>query len=99
MVTLGHVTWFHVTLMFCALMLVYVDCMLNVDILPSRPGRYRVFFDIARQRGAFPRALNHSAIRQTERNLPQQVTVWCDNDYLGMGQHPVVLNAMASALD
>lgn len=47
-------------------------------------GRYRVFIDIERQRGAFPAALNHS----------HPVTVWCNNDYLGMGQHPVVLDAM-----
>ncbi len=57
-------------------------------------GRYRVFTPIARQRGAFPHA---------EFCLPdgrkKTVTVWCGNDYLGMGQHNVVLNAMHQALD
>ena len=58
-------------------------------------GRYRVFIDIERQRGAFPAALNHSH-KQLDR--PPPVTVWCNNDYLGMGQHPVVLDAMHSVI-
>jgi 5-aminolevulinate synthase len=62
-------------------------------------GRYRTFFDIERQRGAFPKAYNHSVMRNKERSLPDEVTVWCNNDYLGMGQHPVVVNAMHSAID
>ena len=56
-------------------------------------GRYRVFADLKRQRGAFP-----SATRFTETsNHP--ITVWCSNDYLGMGQHPDVLSAMHEAID
>jgi 5-aminolevulinate synthase len=56
-------------------------------------GRYRVFADIRRDRGQFP-----SAHRYT-RGGSQPITVWCSNDYLGMGQHPVVLAAMHTALD
>tara|TARA_R110002096_G_scaffold265349_1_gene458876 strand:+ start:985 stop:2205 length:1221 start_codon:yes stop_codon:yes gene_type:complete len=57
-------------------------------------GRYRVFADISRERGNFPRALRHDA-----GDNARSITVWCSNDYLGMGQHPNVLEAMHSALD
>jgi 5-aminolevulinate synthase len=56
-------------------------------------GRYRVFADLERQRGNFPTANNRR--EGTER----PVTVWCSNDYLAMGQHPLVIAAMHEALD
>jgi len=57
-------------------------------------GRYRVFTDIKRHRGRFPHAT-----RFLDGEEKQAVTVWCSNDYLGMGQHPKVLEAMHATLD
>lgn len=57
-------------------------------------GRYRTFIDIERQKGQFPHA-----IWNKPDGTQQPITVWCGNDYLGMGQHPVVLEAMHEALD
>jgi 5-aminolevulinate synthase len=56
-------------------------------------GRYRVFADIIRQQGDFPRAIHH--VDGAER----PITVWCSNDYLCMGQHPAVVAAMHEAID
>lgn len=57
-------------------------------------GRYRTFIDVDRKNGQFPQA-----VWSKPDAAEQPITVWCGNDYLGMGQHPVVLDAMHEALD
>ncbi len=56
-------------------------------------GRYRVFIDILRNKGSFPNARCFAG-----HNGPKPITVWCSNDYLAMGQHPKVVEAMEEAL-
>jgi 5-aminolevulinate synthase len=61
----------------------------RLDALHSE-GRYRVFADLERRCGRFPRAYDH--------RVGAEITVWCSNDYLGMGQHPAVLAAIAAEM-
>ena len=56
-------------------------------------GRYRVFCDLAREAGRFPRARHYRAGDEV-----REITVWCSNDYLGMGQNPIVLDAACAAV-
>ena len=63
-----------------------------IDRLHSE-GRYRVFIDILRNKGAYPNARCFAG-----HNGPKPITVWCSNDYLAMGQHPKVISAMEEAL-
>ena len=71
----------------------YNDSFESALVALHREGRYRVFADVKRRRGQFPEA-ERFANGQT-----RPITVWCSNDYLGMGQHPAVLSAMHEALD
>ena len=61
----------------------------RLDVLCTE-GRYRFFAKLERRCGFFPRAFDH--------RIRGEVTVWCSNDYLGMGQHPLVLDAMVEAI-
>ncbi len=59
----------------------------------KQEGNYRIFAELERMSGAFPKAICH------DEEAPDHVTVWCSNDYLGMGQHPKVTQAMKDAID
>ena len=78
--------------------------MLNTHMIDKKPfqkkleqlkqeGKYRVFNDILRERGSFPRAIWYG-----KYNI-KEIVNWCSNDYLGMGQHKVVIDAMHTALN
>jgi 5-aminolevulinate synthase len=64
----------------------------QLDVL-RKEGNYRVFAELERHKGDFPRA------RRFVGEVRSEVTVWCSNDYLGMGQHPAVVAAMHEAID
>jgi len=70
----------------------YDDIFANALTQLKDDGNYRVFADLERHKGAFPKATFRA---HDERD----VTIWCSNDYLGMGQHPDVISAMHTALD
>ena len=59
-------------------------------------GRYRIFADLKRRRGAYPRA---DYVADMATGQGREITVWCSNDYLGMSQHPAVIEAMHDAID
>jgi len=73
--------------------------MINLDPFESllgqlrENGKYRVFNDIVRERGDFPQAIWYG------KYAIKNIVNWCSNDYLGMGQHRVVIDAMHTALD
>ncbi len=66
----------------------------KIDALKTE-GRYRIFANLERKAGQFPAAV----YRDTDQGIELPITVWCSNDYLGMGQHPVVTNAMKQAIE
>lgn len=69
----------------------FKDCITGI----KREGRYRSFANLERIAGQFPKAI----YRADDGSAPREVTIWCSNDYLGMGQHPVVVNAAREALE
>ncbi len=71
----------------------YENYFKNIIENVKKEGRYRVFIDILRQFNKFPKATRYN------ENIKEEVTVWCSNDYLGMGQNIKVIKAMKEALD
>jgi 5-aminolevulinate synthase len=63
----------------------------QIDAL-KEDGNYRYFAELERKCGKFPHAANH------HEGTVRDVTVWCSNDYLGMGQNPLVIDAMCEAV-
>lgn len=77
-----------------AALLAQTDTMLAEKLMQiKKEGRYRVFFDIEREAGKYPHALRHS------ETATDEVVTFCSNDYLCMGQNPVVTGAMKDVLD
>jgi len=72
----------------------YDDHFSDIISTLKHEGRYRYFAQLEREVGSFPKATLHK-----ENGSSQDVTIWCSNDYLGMGQNPVVLKAMKDAID
>ncbi|MBV2359358.1 5-aminolevulinate synthase [Thalassococcus sp. CAU 1522] len=69
------------------------DSLFNAQLdTLKEEGNYRIFAELERKAGAFPKARSH------DEDCPDEVTVWCSNDYLGMGQHPEVIAAMQEAV-
>ena len=64
----------------------------QLDLL-KKEGNYRIFAELERQCGAFPKAKSY------DENSPENVTVWCSNDYLGVGQSQIVKDAMKDVID
>jgi 5-aminolevulinate synthase len=69
----------------------FKECIASV----KREGRYRTFANLERVTGNFPKAI----YRPKDGSEPREITIWCSNDYLGMGQHPVVVKAAQEALE
>ena len=72
----------------------YDDCINKALNLLHEENRYRVFQNIRRKNQQFPRAI----WKKPDGNSTD-IVVWCSNDYLGMGQHPVVLDAFKNSAD
>ena len=69
------------------------DSLFNAQLdALKKEGNYRIFAELERKCGAFPKAKSH------DEDCPDEVTVWCSNDYLGMGQHPDVIKSMQDAV-
>jgi len=67
------------------------DCISGI----KAEGRYRSFANLERISGRFPKAM----YRPDDGGEAREITIWCSNDYLGMGQHPAVVNAAREALE
>ena len=77
----------------------YEACFADAIKRLKAEGNYRIFADLERRAGSFPQAVYHGSQQQVDAGaLGDEVTVWCSNDYLGMGQHPDVIAAMVEAV-
>lgn len=73
----------------------FKDCIQGI----KDEGRYRTFANLERISGRFPKAIYRPDDANGVKGAPREVTIWCSNDYLGMGQHPVVVAAAREALE